>query len=98
MYVRLDLAWTPFSWVANAPDVSCTTSSDIDSFSHQEAGGWGWCLLDPPALPSTAMTTVSTRVTVRGAGATEPPPLWVFVSSPADFLGTMSKLECFSSQ
>lgn len=26
-------------------DVSCVTSSDIDSFSHQEAGGWGWCLL-----------------------------------------------------
>lgn len=38
--VRLDLGWTPF-WVANALDVSCVTSSDIDSFSHQEAGGWG---------------------------------------------------------
>lgn len=55
-------------------------------------------MLDPPALPSTAVTTVSTRVAVRWAGATEPPPLWVFVSSPADFLGTMRKLECFSSQ
>lgn len=63
--VRLDLGWTPFSWVANALNVSCVTSSDIDSFSHQEAGGWGWCLLDPPALPSTAMTTVSTHVTMR---------------------------------
>lgn len=67
MCVRLDLGWTPFSWVANALDVSCVTSSDIDSF-HQEAGGWGWCLLDPPALPSSHDHSQHTRDHEVGRG------------------------------
>lgn len=98
MCVRLDLGWTSFSWVANAPDVSSVTSSDIDSFFPPRGWGVGVALAGPASLPSTAMTTVSTHVTVSWAGATQPPPLRVFVFSPADFLGTMSKLECFSSQ
>lgn len=49
MCVRLDLAGTPFSWVADAPDVSCVTSSDIDSFSHKRLGGG--VVLAGPASP-----------------------------------------------
>lgn len=81
--VRLDLGWTPFSWVANAPDVSSVTSSDIDSFFPPRGWGMGVALAGPasPAQHSHDHGQhTRDREPGRGDSATSAPGLCLLTS------------------